>query len=71
MRPPACLGNVARALTLLLSAAIVADGLSATVVAQAQMPGGPPSVGVVRVQQTAITETRNSSAACRRSTASR
>jgi membrane fusion protein (multidrug efflux system) len=56
MRPPACLGNVARALTLLLSAAIVADGLSATVVAHAQAPGGPPSVGVVRVQQTAMTE---------------
>jgi membrane fusion protein (multidrug efflux system) len=31
--------------------------LSTTVAVRAQMPGGPPSVGVVRVQQTAITET--------------
>src|ERR1700733_13774991 len=57
MRPPACLRKVARALTLLLSAAIMADVLSAAVVAHAQAPAGPPSVGVVRVQQTAITET--------------
>jgi membrane fusion protein (multidrug efflux system) len=31
--------------------------LSTASAAQAQMPGGPPSVGVVRAQQTAITET--------------
>ena len=31
--------------------------LAAVSVARAQMPGGPPSVGVVRAQQTAITET--------------
>src|SRR5271165_4591907 len=31
--------------------------LSVASVANAQMPGGPPSVGVVRAQETAITET--------------
>ncbi len=31
--------------------------LSAASIAHAQMPGGPPSVGVVRAQQTAITQT--------------
>jgi membrane fusion protein (multidrug efflux system) len=31
--------------------------IAAVSVARAQMPGGPPSVGVVRAQQTAITET--------------
>jgi membrane fusion protein, multidrug efflux system len=41
----------------LLAALSLALLLSVASAAQAQMPGGPPSVGVVRVQQTAITET--------------
>ncbi len=48
MRPPACCRKFAAALALLL----VTTGPG-----HAQMPAGPPSVGVVRVQQTAITET--------------
>jgi membrane fusion protein, multidrug efflux system len=48
MRPPPRPRSIARALAVLLCTATVAH---------AQAPGGPPSVGVVRVQQTAITET--------------
>ncbi|MDR3532075.1 MAG: efflux RND transporter periplasmic adaptor subunit [Rhodopila sp.] len=38
-------------------ALVLALGLATVPIAYAQMPGGPPSVGVVRAQQTAITET--------------
>ena len=41
----------------LIGTLMLAVALSAAPVARAQMPSGPPSVGVVRAQQTAITET--------------
>ncbi|HEY1413249.1 MAG TPA: efflux RND transporter periplasmic adaptor subunit [Rhodopila sp.] len=40
-----------------IAAVPLAFMLSIAPVAEAQMPGGPPSVGVVRAEQTAITET--------------
>ncbi|WP_428534089.1 efflux RND transporter periplasmic adaptor subunit [Rhodopila sp.] len=42
---------------LLLVPMVLATALSAASPARAQMPSGPPSVGVARAQQTAITET--------------
>src|ERR1700689_5011539 len=45
-----------RSLTLLLAAA-TATLLAAATATHAQAPAGPPSVGVVRAEQTAITET--------------
>ncbi len=48
MRRPAYMRSVASVLTLLVSFVVTS---------YAQVPSGPPSVGVVRAQQTAITET--------------
>ena len=48
MRPPAPMQSIAWLLGLLVFSAVNVS---------AQMPSGPPSVGVARVQQTAITET--------------
>ena len=44
-------------MSLRLPGGVLAAMLLLGVAARAQMPGGPPSVGVVRAQQTAITET--------------
>ena len=44
-------------MSLRLPGGVLAAMLLLCVAAQAQMPGGPPAVGVVRAKQTAITET--------------
>jgi membrane fusion protein (multidrug efflux system) len=48
---------ILRRLVALLAAVVLCGVLFTTCIAEAQMPGGPPAVGVVRAEKQAITET--------------